>query len=135
MKKVHLLIASFLMIMVAILRGAGGFLLILRGNTINTGHAISASNNQALKVGIGLIIVLILFGISAFLLLRNQSKIGWILSWIATIIFIVGGLINGFILFDKPKFQGQFINIIFGILIGINLILGKKELKIFNPKQ
>jgi len=129
MKKTYLVIASILMIIVGIFRGIGGLLLIIHGNNVNTGLEISASSNQTTILGIVLIIVLILFLLSGFFLLKDQSKTSWNLSWIAIIFFILGGLLNGFILFGAPKIQGQIINIIVSILIGTNLILGKKALK------
>ncbi len=129
MKKTWLVIASILMILVGILRGYGGFLLIIRGKMLTTGLEISASGNQTIIAGSGLIIVLILFLISAFFLLKDQSKTGWNTGWFAITFFILDGLLNGYLLFGAPRIQGQLINVIAGILIGISLILGRKALK------
>ena len=129
MKKTWLIVASILMILVGIFRGTGGFLLILRGNRVNTGLEISASGNQIIFAGTGLIIVMILFLISAYFLLKDQIKTGWNTGWIAIIFFILDGLLNGYLLFGAPRFQGQLINLIAAILIGTSLILGKKALK------
>jgi hypothetical protein len=117
------------MILVGIFRGTGGFLLIIQGKMVNTGLEISASGNQTVIAGTGLIIVLILFLISAFFLLKDQSKTGWNTGWIAITFFILDGLLNGYLLFGAPRMQGQLINVIVGILIGISLILGRKALK------
>lgn len=125
----YFIIASILMIFIGLVRGIGGFLLILHGNSVDAGPRITASECQTLLLGIGLIIVFILFLTSAFLLIIQKSKIGWILSWIAIAIFLLGGIINGFVLFGKPNIQGQIINVLASVLIGINLILGKVSKK------
>ena len=125
MKNKYLIIASILMILVGFLRGFGGLLLILHGNNVNAGNAISASQTQSHLLGIGLIIVFILFITSAYLLLRQKIKIGWILSWIAIVVFLLGGVINGIVLFGAPKIQGQIFNLTASILIAFNLIQSK----------
>jgi hypothetical protein len=125
MKNRYLITASIIMIFVGILRGIGGILLILNGNNVNAGQAISASKSEAQLLGIGLIVVFLLFLVAAFLIFNRKNRIGLIISWIAVAAFLSGGIINGFVLFSKPIVQGQIFNLIAALIIAVNLILGK----------
>ncbi len=128
-KKKFLIIAAILMIIVGLLRGLGGLLLIINGNNLQVEPPISASDLVSKLCGLGLIFVTLLFVYSSFLLLKYKNKKGWTLGWIAIIIFIAGGIINGYLLFGNPFVQDQIINVTASILIGINLLLGKKSLQ------
>jgi hypothetical protein len=113
------------MIIVGLIRGIGGYLMIHGGNKVIEDPADILPTRLFTLMGTGLIIVFIIFSIAAYLNLSQKNKIGWILSWIAIVAFLIDGVFNGFILFGKPKFQGQLINIIASLLIAIPLILSK----------
>jgi hypothetical protein len=117
------------MIIVGLIRGIGGFLLIHNGNSVIEGPSHLLPVRMFTLMGIGLIIVLIFFAAAAFFILSKKSKTGWVLSWVAIAIFLLDGIINGYILFGGPKFQGQLINIIASLLIIIPLILAKVPLR------
>jgi len=74
-------------------------------------------------------LVFILFLFAATLLLRRKSAKGFSWSWIAIILFLAGGLVNGYLLFDNPFVQDQIINFSASILIAILLLIGKKQLQ------
>ena len=127
-KNIYIVIASILMILTGILRGSGGVLLILKGNTVPVEPPIIASNLISKLCGIGLIIVCFLFVYSAYLLLNRKYIKGFKLSWIAIGLFLIGGIVNGYLLFKNPFVQDQIINFSASILIGILLLIGKNNL-------
>lgn len=129
-KKYWLIIAAVIMTLVGILRAIGGIALLTKGNQLDAGIPIIASENQIYIVATGLLIIGILFVIASINLIRNYSKMSWNTCWIVLLLFILGGLLNGFLLFGQPLDQGQKINLIAVILIGLFLVLGKPALKL-----
>ena len=101
-KKYWLIIATIIMILVGILRSIGGITLLIKGNQLDTGIPIIASETQIYIVALGLLIIGVLFVLAAIKLLGNYSKKNWITCWIVLLLFILGGLLNGFLLFGQP---------------------------------
>src|SRR5690606_28407080 len=97
--RIFIVIASVIMILVGLLRGIGGILLLINGNNIDVAPPVSANSLVSRLCGIGLLIVFLTFSISAFYLLKYKCKNGWMLAWIGIAIFLLGGLINGYLLF------------------------------------
>lgn len=130
MKRYFLYLAADLMIFVGIFRGIGGVSLLLKGTSVKSNVSISATGSQTLLVGIGLVVVLLFMIAAGVLLMKRRSYKWWIVSWIATAFFLIDGVINGFILFGAPSFQGQIINLVAAMLIFISLVIGKKDLNV-----
>ena len=128
-RRIYIIIASILMLLVGLLRGTGGILLLLNGNNLEVEPSIVASDLTARICGTGLILLFVIFAVSSFRLLKNKSLSGWKLGWIGIFAFILGGLLNGYLLFGTPFVQDQVINIGASILIGGSLLIGKKSLK------
>jgi hypothetical protein len=124
-KKSFLIAASVVMILVGILRGLGGIVLLARGNNINTGHPVVASGARMRIVALGLLAVCLLLVFSAINVLRKPDKKSWNLCWTALIIFLTGGVINGYLLFGHPIDKGQLINLSAVIICIVLLYLGK----------
>jgi uncharacterized membrane protein len=129
-RKYWLLAAAILMILIGILRGSGGMALLIRGRQLETTVPIIASGGALIIVAIGLLIIALLLILAGINLMKNKSTTSWDLSWIVLIFFFLDGLLNGFLLFGQPIDQGQRINIIAVLLIGILLFLGKPGLKL-----
>lgn len=127
-RKFGLIAAVILLILLGLLRGSGGMFLLIKQAQLQTDNPIVASNFQIVLVGIGLLMVGVLFILAAINLIRNYSYRSWLFSWIVLIISFLDGLINGYLLFGKPLDQGQRINIIAVIVVGIFLFLGKPAL-------
>ncbi len=117
--------ASSLMIIVALARGLGGLTLLLKGKNIELSRPIIANNTEITFIGIGLILIAILFVISAVGILMKKSLF-WKLGIITAILFVIGGAINGTLLFGQPLETGTIINIVAAIIIISFLIFGKK---------
>jgi hypothetical protein len=131
-RKYWLIGSAILMILIGIMRAGGGIALLMKGNQLDTDVPIIATNIQITMVGIGLLIIGLLFVVAAINLIKKYSYNSWVLCWIVLVLFFLGGLLNGFLLFGHALDQGQKINIVAILLTGIPLFLGKSSLK---PKQ
>jgi len=115
------------MTLIGLLRGLGGLLSLTKGI-----EAVVSTNIETWKTTVassGLLIVALLLIVSACLLFVKRNKTAWILSWISIGLFIIGGLVNGFLLFGKPQIDGQIINWSVSILTVLLLLFGEKSLK------
>ena len=124
-KRTFIIIASVVMLLIGILRGKGGILLLINGNQVALDPPIMAGSLVARCCGAGLIAVLVVFVVSAFKLLKHNSLSGWNLSWIGMVIFLLGGLLNGFLLFGNPFVQDQVINFGASAIILLCLLAGR----------
>ena len=115
------------MFLVGLIRGIGGFFTLTKG--IETVVSKNIESWKITAASISLLTVAILLISSACLLIIKRNKTAWMFSWISVCLFIIGGLINGFLLFGKPQIDGQIVNWGISILIGLFLISGKKSLK------
>jgi hypothetical protein len=102
--------------------------LLLKGNNLETNSPIIAGELQIKLVSSGLLLVCILLIYSAINLLRKYSRKSWNLCFIAMLLFLLGGVLNGFLLFGQPIDQGQIINIVAVLIISIFLFTGKPAL-------
>ncbi len=131
MKRKYWLIASAIfLILIGVLRASGGLALLMKGKQLETGVPIVASDFQIIIVAIGLLMIGVLLVLAAISLIRKYSFNIWLSCWLVLILFLLDGLLNGYLLFGQPLDQGQRINIIAVILIGILLFLGKPGLKV-----
>jgi uncharacterized membrane protein YfcA len=121
-KKNCLYTASSLMILVGLLRGFGGLFLFTGG--VET-TAVNTAPWKMTAASISLLTVALLLIVSACLLLVKKNKTMWILCWISVCLFIIGGLVNGFLLFGSPQAGGQIINCSVSAVICLLLWLGR----------
>lgn len=128
MKKYWLSIASFLMIITGLLRGIGGISL-LGENVPETDIPIMASPGEIAIAAYTLLIVCVLFIASGLSLTVRRRRINWILGWVSIVVFLAGGIINGFLLFGHPLSSGQLINFGISALIGACLFMGKDSIR------
>lgn len=117
--------ASCLIIIVALARGLGGIMLLLKGKNINVSREIIATNSEITFIGIGLIVIAILFIICAVGILMKKLLF-WKIGIITAVLFVIGGAINGSLLFGQPLETGTIINIVAATIIIGSLILGKQ---------
>lgn len=127
--KIWLYLAAVWMVLIGIFRGAGGLLLIIKGRDLPTPLPITGTPTQVLLGGLSLAIVSIVLIIAAFFLWRKMQLLAWTLSRWALILFLGGGLLNGYFLFGNPQMQGQTINFIAAIVPYLFLHLGKPALE------
>jgi uncharacterized membrane protein YfcA len=113
------------MLVVGLLRGIGGLFSLTKGVETVVNPNIAAWKTTVASTG--LLAVALFLIVSACLLFVRRNKTAWILSWISVGLFIIGGVVNGFLLFGKPQIDGQIINWSVSILIGLFLLLGRKK--------
>ncbi len=128
-RKYWLMISAVIMMIVGILRAGGGIALLMNGARLETEVPIIATSLQINIVASGLLFVGVLFFLAAIGLIRGYSRRSWNTCWIVLLLFLAGGLINGYMLFGRPLDQGQIINLVSVVLVGIFLILGKPALQ------
>lgn len=128
-RKYWLVIAAFIMILIGLLRGIGGTTLLLKGNHVDTNIPIMATSLQIKLVAYGLLLICLLFIYGSISLIRKYSKRSWNYCWLVLFIFLLGGLLNGYLLYGKPLEQGQMINFISVFIVSAFLFLGKPALK------
>lgn len=128
-RKYWFVVASIIMILIGILRGIGGLSLFLKGNQLVTDIPIVATDLQINLVAFGLVLICALFIFVSINLIRKYSRRSWILCWLVLLLFLLGGLMNGFLLFGHPIDQGQKINFIAVLLVSVFLFIGKPALK------
>ncbi len=118
-----ILVGGVLMILLGLARGAGGISLMVQGE--NTLPNIIANTRTIRALAIGLVLIGLLELISAIgVLLLKRSF--WILGIMTTILFVIDGALNGYLLFGKPGDQGTIVNCIVAILIISCLLIGRK---------
>ena len=125
MKKYWLSFASVLMIVVGLLRGMGGVTLLTQGDKLDLGLPVTATPVELKIAAYSLIAVCCLLIISAICLTIRRLVSNYAFCWISLGLFLVGGLINGFLLFGHPLGSGQLINWGVSLVIGLCLVLGK----------
>ncbi|RPH34005.1 MAG: hypothetical protein EHM93_02255 [Bacteroidales bacterium] len=128
-RKYWLVIASVIMILIGVLRGIGGISLFQKGNQLITDIPIIATNPQISLIAFGLLLICALFIFAAINLIRKNSRRSWIFCWLVLLLFLLGGLLNGYILFGHPIDKGQMINFIAVFIVSIFLYTGKTALK------
>jgi len=129
-KRYQVTASSLLMIIIGLLRSFGGISLLKQGNQIDTKVPIIASSGQLNGVGTGLLIVGILLIVAAVYFWSSLTRRSWFICWIALTVFLLNGLVNGFVLFGHPLAQGQIINWGAAIIIGFLLYHNRPQPKL-----
>lgn len=107
-------IAIALMFTLGFLRSAGGIMLIIKKELLDP--AIIASSLQAVICGAGLLIIGIA-EISAAIGIIAGKRSFIISGIIVTALFVIDGLINGYILYGKPMDGGTIANLVTAAII------------------
>lgn len=129
MKKYWLTFASVLMIVVGLLRGMGGVTLLTHGDKLNLGTPLTATPGELKAAAYSLIVVCCLLVISGICLTVRRYVAVYALSWISLLLFLIGGIVNGFLLFGHLLAGGQLMNWAITFVIGLLLVLGKDTVK------
>lgn len=110
-----LLVAAVLLALLALARGAGGVVLLLQGGAEVPDSRASAG--EVVGIGCGLLVVAALGLVAAWQLARRRPR-SPLLALAALAAFVVGGLINGALLFGRPTDRGTIANLIVAAIIG-----------------
>ncbi len=120
-----LLAAGALMVLLGLARGAGGVVLMTGGGAadpkIQAGKAAVVSAGASLLL-LGLLLVVAGVGV----MMRRRTA--WVLGALATIAFVMGGAVNGTVLYGKPAPMGTAINVVAAAAIIACLLAGRGAL-------
>jgi hypothetical protein len=114
MARFRLLLASILLLLLGLARGAGGLVLLRQGSPAVDSNRISQQTVSLL--GFGLLLIA-LGAIVASVGIMRRRVWGWRLGMIVPVIFVLDGALNGFLLFGKPGDRGTIINVVAALLI------------------
>ena len=124
-ERVVLLIGGCLMALLGLARGAGGLALLVRGASVDP--KIHAPATAVTVVGLGLVVVGLLLVVAAIGVLRHR-RTSWSLGLWSVILFVIGGAVNGTVLYGRPGGQGTIANVVVAGVIAACLHLGKRAL-------
>lgn len=128
MKKYALTIASFLLVLTGLARGMGGLGLLSEGAQVDMTRPITGSPHDIKVAAYSLLFVCLLLIVSGISLTIRRTRANWIAGWVSMFIFLIGGVINGFLLFGHPLGHDQLMNVGICILTGFFLVWGKERL-------
>ncbi len=126
-----LVAGAVLMILLGLARGAGGILLLLQGGAVDP--QIVAEPSVLSMLAIVLVLIGIVEVVAGFGTWRSRRPY-WVLGIVATVLFVMDGAVNGYIIYGRPGDRGTLVNAIVAILIISMLLFGRKAL-VENPKS
>ena len=114
--------SGVLLLLLGLARGAGGIALMVRGPGLVQADAVSATAATAVGVGLGVVGALcLLAGAVAVAGLRG----GVVLTLVALALFVIGGLVNGTVLFGAPRIAGVVGNTLAAAVIAALAVMGR----------
>jgi hypothetical protein len=114
MAKLRLALASVLLLLLGLARGYGGLALVRHGASAVGSDRIS--DRVATLLGMGLIAVSFAALMASVGIMRRRVW-GWRLGMIVPVVFVLDGVLNGFLLFGRPGGRGTLINVAAAALI------------------
>lgn len=121
-KPVSVIAASLLMIILALARGSGGVILLLKGRAVLPEIIIDDSTIRILAIG------LLVFGVTELVSaigIYFLKRIYWIIGIVTSALFVIDGAINGYFLYGAPGDMGTSVNVVFAALILLFLYLAR----------
>jgi hypothetical protein len=109
MSRRYLQVGGTLMILLGLARGAGGAALLARGSAADA--AIHAGKAAVFAVGLSLALLGVLLVVAGVGVIRRR-RIYWLVGAVATVAFVLGGLMNGTVLYGHPGGAGTAINVL-----------------------
>lgn len=114
--------AGLLLLVLGLARAAGGLVLATSG-----GEAVDStrvSDETARLLGAGLIFVGLLSAAASVGCMLRRTW-GWSLGFVAIVLFVADGLLNGTLLLGRPGDTGTIVNVIAAALIAVCLVRGR----------
>ncbi|HKI85308.1 MAG TPA: hypothetical protein VKA53_01050 [Thermoanaerobaculia bacterium] len=106
--------AGCMLAVLAVARATGGAVLLRRGSA--SVGAVRLAPTSAIAVALGLILVAVLASAAVVGLVVGASWGRW-LAVAAVVLFLVGGIVNGTVLFGAPRIRGQLLNFGYSFLV------------------
>ena len=121
-----LLIGGVLMILLGLMRGAGGLALLLEGPAVDPN--IQATGSAVSIVGAILLLLAVVLVVAAAGVFR-WNRAFWLVGIIATVAMVIDVAINGYVLYGQVIVPRIVINAVMAVLILGSLFLGKGSLR------
>ena len=115
--------AAVLLVLLGLARGGGGIALLTGG----AGTLVAGPRRAAVLMGCGLAFVALLAGAAAVELWRLQRR-SIALTAAALLIFVTGGLLNGYLMFGAPRPAGILLNVGYSAVVGALVFAGRDAL-------
>lgn len=119
--------AGVMMVLLGVARGAGGVALVARGGAVDP--KIEAGTAAVVSAGASLLLLgalLVVAGVGVIM----RRRTAWVLGALATIAFVMGGAVNGTVLYGKPAVAGTAINVVAAAAIIACLLAGRGALRV-----
>lgn len=124
--------AGVMMVLLGAARGAGGVVLVARGGAADP--KIQAAGAAVVSAGASLLLLgalLVVAGVGTFM----RRRTAWVLGALATIAFVMGGAVNGTVLYGKPAVMGTAINVVAAAAIIACLLAGRGALGVQTKRK
>lgn len=121
----YLRLGGALMVLLGLARGTGGALLLARGGMVDAN--IHAGKAAVVSVGLSLTLLAVLLVVAGVGVIRLR-RLSWLVGAVATIAFVLGGLMNGTVLYGRPGGAGTAINVLAAAAIIACLWMGRGAL-------
>ena len=118
------ILAAVLLLLLAVVRAAGGVVLILRGPAAVDSDLVGPGIGRVL--GLGLLAVGVLAIAAAVGLLRRR-RWGGAVAIATTLLFVIDGAINGYLLLGRPGAGGTVANLIAAVGIVVLVWLARRN--------
>lgn len=125
-KRKFLIVGAALMILLGLARAVGGVVLLLQGGAADP--RIEAPPSTVTMVGVFLITLSLILMYSAVGVLRRSHQC-WLLGIFLTVAFVIGGAINGYVLYGRPGAAGTMVNSFVAVAILASLLPGRAALR------
>ncbi len=113
-----------LMLLLGLARAAGGLVLLVEGGAADPN--IHSSGPAVTLVGISLVLIGTILAAAAVGVLRGSRPFR-LIGIFSTVIFVIGGAINGYVLYGRPGDRGTLVNLVVAAIILGTLLPGAKR--------
>ena len=123
--KLSLRLGAILMLLLGLARGIGGLLLLTRGAGADAkiragGTGVAATAAALMLLGAALAVT------GAGVLQRG--RLAWVMGCVLTVAFVLGGIVNGIVLYGRPQAGGSLANVVVAAVILVCMWRGRPAL-------
>ena len=121
----YLRAGALLMLLLGLARGIGGLMLMTRGAMPDP--KIRAGGAEIVATAVVLLLLGLSLVVSAAGVFRRQ-RLAWLVGAVLTVAFVLGGVVNGFVLYGRPQMAGTLGNLVVAAAIILCLWRGRPAL-------
>lgn len=121
----YLRAGAVLMLLLGLARGIGGMMLMTGG--AKPDPAIRAGTTEVVATAAALMLLGIALAVTAVSVLQ-RGRLAWVMGCVLTVAFVLGGLVNGIVLYGRPQLAGTLGNLVVAAAIIACLWRGRPAL-------